>query len=192
MQSMGRAGGGFDRRLILIALTLALAACSDSQSSNVAEPNQAPTLDSATTSELPLTGRVTDAADILSAPQEAALTQRLKLLEVKTGHQMVVVTVPSLGGEDIAAYTLRLANQWGIGRKGFNDGVVLLIAPNEGKARIEIGSGLERTLPESLCSAIMETVMIPKFRNGDLPGGIDAGAASLIERLRHHHSVGAL
>ena len=97
---------------------------------------------------------------------------------------MVVVTVPSLGGEDVAKYTLRLANRWGIGRKGFDDGVVLLIAPNERKVRIEVGLGLEQILPDSLCSRIMENVIIPKFRKGDLPGGIDAGVTSLIERLR--------
>jgi uncharacterized protein len=110
-------------RIGLIALTLALTACSDSQTSNVADPNQAPIAHSAIASELPLTGRVTDAADILSDIQETTLTHRLKLLELKTGHQMIVVTVPSLGGEDIAKYTIRLANRWGIGRKKSSDGV---------------------------------------------------------------------
>jgi uncharacterized protein len=169
---------------LVAAMALALVACSDGQASNAANSNQTSIAHSATASELPLTGRVTDAADILNDSQEAALTRRLQLLELKTGHQMVVVTVPSLGGEDVAKYTLRLANRWGIGRKTFNDGVVLLLAPNERKVRIEVGLGLERTLPDSLCSAIMEKVMMPKFRIGDLPGGIDAGVTSLIERLQ--------
>jgi uncharacterized protein len=174
----------FQRTAALIAATMALLACSDSQGSNPADARQAPIARSAATSELALTGRVVDAASILSDAQEARLSERLEALESKTGHQMVVVTVPTLGGQDVAEYTRRLGNRWGIGRKTFNDGVVLLVAPNERKARIAVGIGLESTLPKSLCSAIMENVMIPRFRNGDLPGGIDAGVTSLIDRLQ--------
>lgn len=167
-----------------LAAILILAACSDNPASQAGEPHKKFVVRSTTSSELPLVRRVTDAAGILNESQEAALTDRLQKLEQRTGHQLVIVTLHSLGGEDIAAYTLRLANRWGIGRKELNDGVVLLVAPNERKARIEVGLGLERTLPDSLCAAILEDVMIPKFRAGDLPGGIDAGVTSLVERLR--------
>ncbi|GGB96104.1 hypothetical protein GCM10011494_13220 [Novosphingobium endophyticum] len=132
---------------------------------------------------VPLAGRVTDAAHILSPQEQATLSARLEKLEQKTQHQLVVVTVPSLGGRDVAEYTRDLANSWGIGRKGYNDGVVLLIAPKERKVRIAVGYGLEKRLSDGACQQIINREMLPSFRKGDLPGGIAAGTDALIARL---------
>ena len=132
-----------------------------------------------------LAGWVTDAAQVLSAEEEAALSAKLEAFEQATRHQMVVVTVPTLGGEEIAAFTRRLANSWGIGRKDYNDGVVLLIAPRERKARIAVGYGLEKKLPDMIAKQIMDQQMIPRFRDGDLSGGIDAGVDALIGTLKN-------
>jgi uncharacterized protein len=96
---------------------------------------------------------------------------------------MVVVTVPTLGGRDVADYTRDLSNNWGIGRKGYNDGVVLLVAPVEHKVRIAVGYGLERKLTHDVCQGIIEQTMLPRFREGDVPGGIEAGTDALIAHL---------
>lgn len=96
---------------------------------------------------------------------------------------MVVVTVPTLGGADIATFTRDLANSWGIGRKGHDDGVVILVAPNERKVRIAVGYGLENVLTHDLCKQIIDEQMLPRFRQGDLPGGIESGANAVIARL---------
>jgi len=132
---------------------------------------------------LALAGRVTDAADVLDPSQKTALTAKLEEFEGRTQHQLVIVTVPSLGGRDIADFTRDLANSWGIGREKEDDGVVLLVAPNERKARIAVGYGLEKVLTHDVCARIIKDQMLPRFRHGDLPGGIDAGANELIKRL---------
>ena len=97
---------------------------------------------------------------------------------------MVIVTAPTLAGQDVATFTRKLGNDWGIGRKGVNDGVVLLVAPNERKVRISVGYGLEKTLSHAACQEIVDRRMLPRFREGDLPGGIDAGTDALIARLQ--------
>lgn len=96
---------------------------------------------------------------------------------------MVVVTVPTLEGQEIAAFTRDLGNAWGIGRIGKDDGVVLLVAPTERKVRIAVGFGLEEQLTDAVCQHIVDAEMLPRFREGDLPAGIAAGADALIERL---------
>jgi uncharacterized protein len=103
-------------------------------------------------------------------------------LEAATGRQFVVVTVPTLGGQDIAVFTRDLGRHWGIGRKGHNDGVILLVAPAERKVRIAVGYGLERILTDALCGEIIAEKILPRFRQGDLPGGIQSGADALVAR----------
>lgn len=170
-------------KMHLLLAALALAACDGpDQPANVAALASAPAGNAAAPT-LALAGRVTDAADILPPAAEAALTQQLTAFEQRTRHQMVVVTVPSLEGRDVADYTRALANRWGIGRREEDDGVVLLVAPNERKARIEVGRGLETTLTNELCAEIMNARMIPRFSDGDYTGGIDAGVEALIARL---------
>ncbi|WP_285020310.1 TPM domain-containing protein [Novosphingobium sp. fls2-241-R2A-195] len=130
------------------------------------------------------TGFVTDAAGVLDDAAEQRLTARLHALEQVTHHQMVIVTTPSLGGEDILFYTVDLARRWGIGRKGHNDGVVVLVAPNERKVRISVGYGLESTLTDPRCKEIIEQDMLPTFKQGDFAGGLERGVDSLVALLR--------
>jgi len=162
----------------LLALTMA---CSAGQTSGSQSRGEAAASTSAPS--VALTGRVTDTAEILAPAQKARLSAKLEKLERETGHQMVVATVRTLGGQDIATFTRNLANAWGIGRKDYNDGVVLLVAPNERKARIAVGLGLEKALPDALCRQIMDEQMLPRFREGDLSAGIEAGVDALIARL---------
>ena len=166
--------------LALIALALASCGQADSVPSN---RDIAPPPAVAARSSLAPAGRVTDAAEVLTLAQEASLSAKLERLERTTHHQMVVVTVPSLDGLDVATFATNLANDWGIGRKGHNDGVVVLVAPNERKVRIAVGYGLEKTLTHDLCKQIIDEQMLPRFQEGDLPRGIEAGVDSLIARL---------
>src|SRR5258705_2078361 len=171
------------RLLITLAWALMATACSYGQSSSTESIASATATTPAALPALPLAGRVTDAAHILSAEQVAKLTAKLEQLEVATHHQMVIATVPTLGGRDVADFTKDLSNSWEIGRKGFNDGVVLLVAPNERKVRIAVGYGLEKTLTHAVCQQIIDNAMVPRFRHGDLVGGIEAGTDALIARL---------
>lgn len=131
-----------------------------------------------------LKDRVTDLAGILSQDQEARISKQLEGLEAQTGHQFVVASVPSLHGQPIERFSLDLANRSGIGRQGYNDGVVLLIAPNERRVRIEVGLGLENVLTNARCEKVIQEQILPKFRAGDLPGGIEAGVSAIIADLR--------
>jgi uncharacterized protein len=131
----------------------------------------------------PLTGRVVDDANILSPQVEAGLTAKLASLEQSTGRQLVVATLPSLQGYEIEDYGYQLGRTWGIGEKGKNSGVILLVAPNERKVRIEVGYGLEPILTDALSSVIIQSAVLPKFKAGDLEGGVVAGTDALIQQL---------
>ncbi|MBA4758081.1 TPM domain-containing protein [Sphingosinicella sp.] len=130
-----------------------------------------------------LSGRVVDAADLLSPATEAALTEKLKTLEDTTTRQLVVATVPDLQGYDIADYGYRLGREWGLGRKNEDNGALLLVAPNERKVRIEVGYGLEGYLTDALSSVIINRQIVPRFRDGDMEGGVVAGADAIIAQL---------
>lgn len=130
-----------------------------------------------------LTGQVVDDANILSPATKQALTAKLQALETSTGRQLVVATVPSLQGLEIEEYGYQLGRAWGIGEKKTNDGAVLLIAPAERKVRVEVGYGLEPVLTDTLSSVIIQTAIIPKFRAGDMEGGVVAGADAIIQQL---------
>ncbi len=132
----------------------------------------------------PLTGRVVDAAKLLSPEQQAALTAKLEQLDKQSGRQMVVATVPSLEDQPIEDYGYKLGRAWGIGDKKANDGLLLLIAPNERKVRIEVGYGLEGIVTDALSSVIIQRQILPHFRDGDMAGGIAAGADALIQLLQ--------
>jgi uncharacterized protein len=131
----------------------------------------------------PLTGRVVDNAHVLSAETQAALTAKLAALEQKNGDQVVVVTLPSLQGQAIEDYGYQLGRAWGIGEKGKNNGALFIIAPSEHKVRIEVGYGLEPVLTDALSSVILQTAVLPKFRTGDVEGGVVAGTDAIIEQL---------
>lgn len=130
-----------------------------------------------------LTGRVADAANLLSPEQEIALDRKLAALETANQRQLVVATIPDLQGYAIEDYGYRLGRAWGIGRKTVNDGALLIVAPNERRVRIEVGYGLEPIVTDALSSVIIQSRILPAFRNGDMAGGIIAGADALIELL---------
>ena len=133
--------------------------------------------------KLTFTGYVVDQAGVLGAAEQRKLTVLLDGFERETGHQFAVVTVDTLGGQDVAAFTTRLANRWGVGRKDINDGIVLLVAPHERKARIAVGYGLERELPDDFCQDVMDREMIPAFARGEIGAGVEAGVSAIIRRL---------
>ena len=126
-----------------------------------------------------LTGRVVDLADLLPTAAEQRLTRRLASLESTTSDQFVVVTVPALDGEPIESLALRLGNGWGIGRKNLDNGVLLIVAPNDRKARIEVGCGLEGLLTDERAQQIMDTVLVPRFRDARYEEGVNAGVTAI-------------
>ncbi len=133
--------------------------------------------------DLVLVERVTDKADLLTEAEEAALSKRLTEFERRTRHQLVVVTVPTLDGQDVADYTRALANRSGIGRKPHHDGIVLLVAPNERKVRLAVGYGLEQALPNAMAARILQEDVLPQFRAGDYPAEFNAGVTAIITRV---------
>ena len=130
-----------------------------------------------------LTGRVVDDANILSSQTKADLNTKLAALEQKTSRQLVVVTIPSLGGYEISDYGYQLGRNWGIGQKSLNNGILFIVAPTEHKTRIEVGYGLEPIVTDALSSVIIQTQVLPPFRKGDFNAGVEAGADALIEQL---------
>ncbi|SEQ93910.1 TPM domain-containing protein [Sphingobium sp. YR768] len=131
-----------------------------------------------------LTGRVVDRANLIDDRLESQLTARLARLQRETRVQMVVATTPSLDGQSIDNYSLRLANSWGVGSRERNDGLVLLVAPNERKMRIEVGKGLESVMTDDLCADVIQRSIIPRFRKGDMAGGIMAGIDAILPVLK--------
>ena len=131
-----------------------------------------------------LTGRVTDAAGVLPPAVAAALDAKLKVLEDATGTQLVVATVPDLGGIEIDQYGVGLLRAWGVGQKGTNNGAILLVAPSQRKLRIEVGYGLEGVITDAVSSRIIRQAVVPRFKAGDMAGGIAAGADQLIALLQ--------
>jgi len=132
----------------------------------------------------PLSGRVVDTADILPPEAEAALSAKLEALEAQSQRQLVVATVPDLQGYDIADYGYQLGRAWGLGDAERNDGALLLVAPNDRKVRIEVGYGLEGYLTDAVSSIIIQNDILPRFRDGDFPGGIEAGTDAIIAQLQ--------
>ena len=131
-----------------------------------------------------LTGRVVDEAGILSPEQVQRLSAKLEALENNTTDQLVVVTLKSLNGYDIADYGYQLGRHWGIGQKGKDNGVLLIVAPKERKVRIEVGYGLEGVLTDAKSAQIIQNAIIPFFKRGDLAGGIESGAGAILRVLK--------
>ena len=134
---------------------------------------------------LEFTGYVVDQANLLTADERRALTDELGQFERETGHQLAVVTVNSLGGEDIATFTTRLGNRWGVGREGIDDGIIILVAPNERRTRIAVGFGLEKSLPDEFCSQVLRDSLTPALRRGQPGAGIRAAVWAIIDRLAY-------
>jgi uncharacterized protein len=120
---------------------------------------------------------------MLSPATQQKLDGELANLEAQTGHQVVVATVPDLQGYEIEDYGYQLGRTWAIGRKGVNDGAILLVAPNQRKVRIEIGYGLEPVLTDALTSLILQRKVLPQFRAGRMEQGVVDGAEALIGQL---------
>ncbi len=130
-----------------------------------------------------LTGRVVDAANIIPAATKSSIEAKLAALEQKSGIQLVVATVPSLDGDEIEPYANALFREWKLGEKDKNNGVLLLVAPNQRKVRIEVGYGLEGTLTDALSKIIIANAMAPRFKAGDFGGGIERGVDDVITVL---------
>jgi uncharacterized protein len=135
-----------------------------------------------------LSGRVNDHAGLLSTAAHENLETALKDFEQRTGHQLAVLTVPSLQGEVLEDFSLKVSRTWGLGRKGVNDGILLLVSREDRKLRIEVGHGLEGTLPDILCGRIIQDVIVPRFRAGDFEGGVAAGVEAIIAAAEGHYT----
>jgi uncharacterized protein len=131
----------------------------------------------------PLTGRVVDQANVISPQSRAALETKLKDLEDKSSIQLDIATVKSLEGGDVETYANQLFRAWKLGEAKKNNGVLLLVAPNEHKVRIEVGYGLEGTLTDALSSVIISSAIVPRFKTGDYSGGIERGVDGIISVL---------
>ena len=139
-----------------------------------------------------LKGRVNDYANIINSDCEKELNEYLTSLDQQTGVQLVVLTVPSLEGDDLANFAIKVAEKWGIGHSGKDNGALLLVAYEERSIRIEVGYGLEESLTDAKCGLIIRNVIIPEFKTGDYSegilkgiknmGGIASGNVELVEK----------
>ncbi|MDP3220172.1 MAG: YgcG family protein, partial [Deltaproteobacteria bacterium] len=130
-----------------------------------------------------LSRRVSDLSATLSAQQTAELDTQLAALEARKGSQIAVLIVPTLDGEDIAQFGIRVADKWKIGRAKVDDGVILIVAKNDRKLRIEVGYGLEGAIPDAIAKRVIAEVITPYFKAGDYSGGIAAGVGQLIKLI---------
>lgn len=131
-----------------------------------------------------LTGRVVDEANLLEPATEAEIAAQLEQLQRDTSDQLVVVTVNSLQGREIEDYGFQLGRAWGIGQSETDNGVLLIVAPNERKVRIEVGYGLEPILTDALSAVIIHEQILPAFREGGYERGIRNGVNAIAEQLR--------
>lgn len=131
--------------------------------------------------EIPkLSSRITDVTNTLSAEQAQALESKLAAFEAKKGSQIAVLIVPTTQPEDIAEFAIKVVDLWGIGRKGIDDGLILIIAKNDRKIRVEVNYGLEGVIPDAIAKRIGTETIAPYFKNNDYYGGINAGVDQII------------
>lgn len=128
----------------------------------------------------PLTARVVDRTGTLSSEQAAALEGTLQAFEAAKGSQIAILIVPTTGEEAVEQYALRVVEQWQLGRKGIDDGALLLVAKNDRRVRIEVGYGLEGALNDAIAKRIVDEIIVPRFQQGDFAGGIAAGVERMI------------
>lgn len=127
-----------------------------------------------------LSGRVNDNANMLEPSARTALEAVLAAYEDSTTNQIAVLTIPSLGDATIEEYGLKVAETWKLGRKGVDNGALLLVARDDRKIRIEVGYGLEASLTDAACSYIIQNIILPKFRDGNFSEGISSGVDAII------------
>lgn len=130
-----------------------------------------------------LTGRVVDEAKVMSAGERERLTAALKAHEDATTNQVVVLTVPTIGSTSIEEYAVKVFETWKLGQKGKDNGVLVVVVPQDHKMRIEVGYGLEGALPDGAAGEIIRTWMTPAFKAGDYDKGIDDGVTAIVARL---------
>lgn len=130
-----------------------------------------------------LTGPVVDQAGLLPGDARASLEQKLRNYDQTSGNQLVVVTVPTLNGYPLEDYGYLLGRHWGIGQKGKNTGALLIVDRDEHQLRIEAGYGLEGTLTDAQSDNIIRNIIVPRFKQGDYPGGIGAGVDAILTVL---------
>jgi len=138
-----------------------------------------------------LSGRVVDQAGILSIHARERLAFMLQAHERATGNQIVVITVPTLGGESVEDYSVRVFEEWKLGSRDKDNGVLILVVPQDRRIRIEVGYGLEGTLTDATASRIIRDLMTPRFREGNYDVGIEAGVTAVIQILEGRRSAGA-
>src|SRR5712671_2766125 len=152
----------------------------------------------------PLTARVTDLTGTLSGEAVTRIETKLADFEAKKGSQIAVLIVPSTEPEDIDQYGIRVEDAWKLGRKGVDDGVYLIVAKNDRRARIEVGYGLEGALSDAVANRIVDETITPHFKLGDYDGGVEAGVDQMISvvngeplpepdrKWEHHTGLGNL
>ena len=131
-----------------------------------------------------LVAHVIDATGTLESSQKAALEAKLAALEAAKGSQVVLLMLPTTAPEDIASYANRVGNTWKIGRKGVGDGVLLVVAKDDRKVRIEVAKALEGAIPDLAAKQIIEQALTPRFKVGDYAGGLDAAVDQLAARIK--------
>src|SRR5574337_1667407 len=134
-------------------------------------------------------GWVSDYAGLLDASTKNRLEQLLKEVNQEAGVEIAVVTIPTLGGQSVEEAAVELFAAWGIGKKGKDEGVLLLVAPKERKIRIEVGYGLEGTIPDGLAGEIIRDTITPRFREGRFAEGVEAGITRIIETIARHKQI---
>ena len=130
-----------------------------------------------------LTGRIVDEAGIISSEDRQKILETLRVLEQKSTDQIVVYTTKSLQGYPIEDFGYQLGRHWQIGQKDKNNGIILIVAPNERKVRIEVGRGLEPQMTDLMSGLIIRNVILPAFRRGDFSGGVRAGVHDIRDVL---------
>jgi uncharacterized protein len=131
----------------------------------------------------PLSGRIVDLANLLPADVASSLSAELAEHERKTGNQIAVLTLPSLEGEPLEEFSHRVSTTWKLGRKGTDNGVLLLVVPGERRIRIEVGYGLEGALTDAKSAQIIRREIVPRFKSGDFPAGISAGVKAIMATI---------
>lgn len=127
-----------------------------------------------------LKGRITDNAGLLSSDAAIRIEQKLSSLETSDSTQMAVLTVPTLDGDSIEDFSMRVVEQWKLGQKGSDNGALLIIAKDDRKLRIEVGYGLEGKLTDAISGRIIRQVIVPYFKRNDFEGGVEAGVDAMI------------
>jgi uncharacterized protein len=136
-----------------------------------------------------LSGHVNDYARMISPASAQTLEQELSRFEASDSTQIVVLTVPSLQGDGLEDFSIKVAESWRIGHKGVDNGVILIIARDDRKVRIEVGRGLEGRVTDLVAGRIVRNIIIPRFKAGDFDGGVTAGVAGIVEAARGEYKA---